>query len=85
MSLPLDENPSPFIAVEAASSTNIGLNSETNAPIKIAEGIQLPSGGSSILMLSGSRENNSIEIKTIPLDIDRLSLIEPGAEADMQE
>lgn len=84
ITLPFDENPSAYIAVESAAETRIALSSENGAPIAIEEGVQLPSGGASILLLSGSAEADSIKIKAIPLDIERLSLVEPGAEVEVE-
>jgi hypothetical protein len=84
LTLPLEENPSDFIGVEAASSTRISLTSEMGAPIKIAEGLSLPSMGASILLLSGSR-SDGIDIKLIALDITRLSLEDPGSEVESAE
>jgi hypothetical protein len=82
ITLPLDENPSAYIAVESAASTRLALSSENGAPISISEDVQLPSGGASILLISGSAEDDSVIIKPIPLDIERLSLVEPGAEVE---
>ena len=84
ITLPLEDNPSAYIAVESAAETRIALSSENGAPIAIEENVQLPSGGASILLVYGSAEDDSVEIKAIPLDIERLSLVEPGAELESE-
>ena len=85
VSLPFDENPSEYIAVEAASETTLSLSAENGAPISISDSISLPSGGSSLLILGGSTEDSSVTISAVALDIERLNLVEPGAETMMEE
>ncbi len=82
--LPLDDNPSAFIAVESAAATQVSLSATNGAPLAIEMGIELPSGGSSILILSGSQEGN-VAIQAIVLDAERLTLVEPGAEVMTEE
>jgi hypothetical protein len=82
--LPLDDNPSAFIAVESATATQVSLSATNGAPLAIETGIELPSGGSSILILSGSQEGN-VAIQAIVLDAERLTLVEPGAEVMTEE
>lgn len=85
ITLPLDENPSAYIAVESAASTSISLSDANGAPISIQDGIQLPSGGSSLLVISGSDADDSVKVKAVALDIERLSLTEPGLNIDSEE
>ncbi len=85
ITLPLDENPSAYIAVESASSTSVSLSDSNGAPISIQDGIQLPSGGASLLMISGSDADDSVKIKAVALDIERLSLVEPGLNTSTAE
>ena len=85
ITLPLDENPSAYIAVESAASTSISLSDANGAPISIQDGIQLPSGGSSLLVISGSDADDSVKVKAVALDIERLSLTEPGLNTDSEE
>lgn len=85
ITLPLDENPSEYIAVESADMTNLSLSAENGAPIAISDGIALPSGGSSLLILGGSVDDNSVSISAIALDMERLTLVEPGAETMTEE
>ena len=85
VTLPLDENPSAYIAVESAASTSISLSDANGAPISIQDDIQLPSGGSSLLVISGSDTDDSVSVKAVTLNIERLSLVEPGLATDTEE
>jgi len=85
ITLPLDENPSEYISVESAASTQVSFSAENGAPLAIAMGIQIPSGGSSLLILCGSLAGVSISIQAIALDIERLALVEPGSDTVSEE
>ncbi|MAD60374.1 MAG: hypothetical protein CMH49_02520 [Myxococcales bacterium] len=85
VNLPLDDNPSAYIAVESAASTSISLSDANGAPIAIEDGIQLPSGGSSLLVISGSDADDSVRVNAVTLNIERLSLVEPGLATDPEE
>lgn len=84
--LPLESNPSEYIAVEAASSAILNMTILDGPSISDRVEVSLPSGGSSLIILGDDLSaEGSVTIKAVALDIERLNLVEPGAETMTEE
>lgn len=79
-------NPSAFKATSAASSTTVSISvilEDMNVPIpkKIREGVSLPAGGASLVIVTGSVEEDTIDMAFVALDLERTPLLAPEMPA----
>lgn len=70
--LPLDENPSAFMSVESASSTLFSISDAGGAPLEIVDNVRLPSGGSSLVLIGDTQQEDGVALYVLPLDEERI-------------
>lgn len=76
---------SGFKATTAAASTRMSITATfdgTDFPQKTLEAVPFPSGGASLVLITGSVSDENIDMIVEPLDLDRLTLNEPMMSVD---